>query len=1058
MSWLRPEGAARRLFLDSLLAKLLLTLFILMGLTAWNTLVRENYPDLEIPMALVITEWPGASPEQVEKEVTKYIEEEINGLKGLIRYESGSYNSYSMISVEFDADLPVSDAMQRLRAAVSKAESEFPANSGVKKPDIEEMTMSDTPVVNWVLHGDASDLLLTDTAQWVQEELEKIDGVKKVDISGQREKSLHVRLYPEKLRMLGLSPITVKNLLLAANRDMGWGEFEGDSNTFSLYQEGRFDSVDAVRQLPVMRTGDNAPVRLGDIADIQLRPDRQEMITGFSLNGAPETPGVILGVKKRPGADTLGVIAESEVVIGELMARGTWPVSLTVTKVSDDAELIETAFNDIASSMFQAVLIVFAILMLLLTWRAALIAGLAIPVTLLAVLGLMIPLGYSFNSMVMIGMVLALGLLVDVFILVMEGMHEGLYVRKESFTEAALKTVKTFAMPAIAGQLTTILALVPMMMVGGVDGKFIRILPITITLALIISLIIAFLICIPLSRTLLVGEKPHGELPVDKLARITGTRLKTFLLNGPLSSRGKTLGWAAGAFSLFLLTVMGSSLLPSMMYPEADDRKIGVSIELPPDATLEQSRQVTHKASEWLRAQPWIEKFVVYTGARSPVTSGNLQEAILPNENAHLAGFTILLYPKDQREKLSFDYLPDIRQGLESVLADEPGLRIQLTHVGGNPDTAAPVAIALVGPDYQILRDISTQVKARMAQEPGATDIRDNLGAALPEARFTFDREMLNFFGLDESDVSQQVRLAMGDDEYGRFKSAGTADDPKLRLGYLWPSREGELGNPRHVAEVSLMQVISPKGDVVPLETLSEYDVDSVPRVYIHKDGRRAITVQARAEGQTASEIMLGMQADLEQMKQDWPAGYSYELGGELTKAGDSYSDMGMAFIAAVLLILILLALLYNSIRQPIIILLIIPLGLTGTLGGFFLTNIPLSFSGLIGIVALVGIAVNNAIVLIDTANRHVVSGLSVVEAAAQASSDRLRPIVSTTMTTVLGLMPLAFSDPQWYPLCMAIVYGLVVSTAIALVIIPCLYALLVPERLEAQTESLATN
>ena len=402
--------------------------------------------------------------------------------------------------------------------------------------------------------------------------------------------------------------------------------------------------------------------------------------------------------------------------------------------------------------------------------------------------------------------------------------------------------------------------------------------------------------------------------------------------------------------------------------------------------------------------------------------------------------------PKDERPKLSFDYLPDIRDGLEKVLNDEPGLTIQLTHVGGNPDTSAPVSITLTGPDYQVLGDLSRQVQARLRQKPGAVDIRDNLGAPLPEARFTFDREMLAFFGLDESNVAEQIRIGMSDDDHGRFKTDGTGDDPKLRLGYIWPSREGDIGNPRHVAEVHLMKVITPQGESVPLQSVSDYTIDSVPRVYIHKDGYRAVSVEARAEGHTASNIMLAMQPDLDRMKADWPAGYDYQLGGELTKAGDSYSSMGIAFVAAILLILILLSLLYNSIRQPIIILLIIPLGLTGTFSGFFLANIPLSFVGLIGVVALVGIAVNNAIVLIDTANRHCKNGMNTVSAAARASAERLRPIVSTTLTTVLGLMPLAFSDPQWYPLCMAIVFGLAASTVIALVIIPCLYVLFVSD------------
>ncbi len=1054
MSWLKPEGPARRLFLETLLAKLILALFVLMGAVAWKTLVRENFPDLEIPQALVITEWPGASPEQVEKEITKYLEEEISGLRGLKRFDSGSYNSYSMISVEFDADMQLSVAMQSLRAAVDKAESEFPHGAMIEKPEIEQLSMSEAPVVTWVLHGDTSDLQLTDTAKHLADAMELIEQVKKVDISGQREKSLHVQLYPEQLRMYGISPVTVKNLILSANRDMGWGQFEGSANTFSLYLGGRFDTVEAVRQLPILRLTDSRPVRLGDIASVELRLDQETMKTGFSLHGSKATPGIILDVKKRPGADTLKVIDDTAIIVEELTSSDTWPASLQVTRVSDDAELIEYAFNDISSSMFQAVLIVLTILVFLLSWREAIIAGLGIPITLLATLGMMIPLGYSFNSMVMIAMVLALGLLVDVFILVMEGMHEGLYIRRENFATAALKTVKTFAMPAIAGQLTTILALVPMMAVGGIDGKFIRILPITITIALLISLVVAFLICIPLSSYLLSRDDKHKELAVDRYAIQWGDRLEGFLLSGPLVRRRNTFAWVAMAFSLFIISMMAVRLLPSLMYPEADDRKIGISIELAPDANLEQSRQVSEKATLWLREQPWIEKFVIYTGARSPVTAGNPKDALLPNENAHLTGFTVLLLPKDQRDRLSMTYLPDMRAGLEHVLKDEPGLRLQLTHVGGNPDTSAPVAITLKGPNYQVLTDLSRHVQNRLRKEPGAVDIHDNLGPPLPEIRFTFNREELNFYGLDESDTAQQVRIGMSSDEQGRYKIQGIADDPHLRLGTLWSSRGGEIGAPRDIAELSLIKVITPNGEAIPLQEISKYTVDSVPRVYIHKDGHRAVTVQARAEGQTASAIMLSVQNDLLEMKKNWPAGYDFELGGELAKAGDSYADMGKAFMGAILLILILLALLYNSIRQPLIILLIIPLGLTGTFSGFFLANIPLSFTGLIGVVALVGIAVNNAIVLIDTANRHLRHGMSVRNAAARAAADRLRPIISTTMTTVLGLMPLAFSDPQWYPLCMAIIFGLIASTATALVIIPCLYVLLTPARTEQAENS----
>lgn len=254
--------------------------------------------------------------------------------------------------------------------------------------------------------------------------------------------------------------------------------------------------MEKIRQLPITRLGDNRPVRLQEIADVSLRLDREKSRNYFSLDNAPFTRGITLDVTKRPGEDSFAVIAATEKLVAEVTGDSTWPQGLTLTRVTDDGELIELAFEEISGSMIQVVIIVFAVfalLMFLLTWREALIAGFALPVTLLATLAGMAILGYNLNSTIMVGMVLALGLLVDVFILVMEGMHEGLYVRKKSFPEAALDTVKTFILPATAGQLTTILAMVPLMMVGGIPGKFIRILPLTITISLVISLVVAFI-------------------------------------------------------------------------------------------------------------------------------------------------------------------------------------------------------------------------------------------------------------------------------------------------------------------------------------------------------------------------------------------------------------------------------------------------------------------------------------------------------------------------------------------------------------------------------------
>ena len=1040
MNWL-----TRKLFLETLLGRLLLGLFVMVGVIAYNTMIRENYPDLEIPMAMVVTAWPGASPEQIEKEITKPLEDEIRSAKGLKNFSSGSYNSYSMVAVEFDADMPVSEAMQELRAKIDRAESEFPQNAGVEKTELEEMSVSDMPVISWALHGDVDDMVLTDIAKQLERRFETIPTVKKVNLGGLREKSLHVRLRPDRLRTLGVSPLYVRERLLAANMDMAWGRFEGEDSTLNLYLAGRFESVERVKQLPVLRISENRTIRLGELADVDLRLDREVSRTYFQVNGTELTRSIIMDVTKRPGEDTFAVIEATQRLVDEVTQENDWPAGLSITRVTDDGELINQAFGDISNSMMQAVVIVFLVLMFLLSWREALVAGLGLPVTLLATLGVMAALGYTFNSMVMIGMVLALGLLVDVFILVMEGMHEGLYVRRESFSQAAVATVKTFTLPAIAGQLTTILAMVPMMMVGGIDGKFIRILPVTITVTLIISLVVAFLICIPLSRLLLEKSAAghEQELLIDRFSRRYRSQLSQWLQASPLKNKRSASLWVGGAMVVFVLSMVIAGMLPSLMYPEADDRKIGVAIELPPESTLDQAQRVADKASAFLGKQPWIEKYIAYVGAKSPVTQGSLNESLLPSEAWNQVGFTVILVEKDDRDRLSMDYLDPIREGIEAMLMEEAGIQIYLTHVGGNPEAEDPVQIDITGPDYDVLQSLSATVQSRLREQAGAVGVRDNLGAPLREVRFEFLHELMNFHQLDESSVAAQVRMAMEEDEYGRFKVEGIEDDPKLRISTLWPSRDGGMGGPKHLAEIELLRVFNEQGRAVPLMDVADFRIVEVPRVYVHKNGQRAVTVKSRAEGRTAGEIVAAFTPVLEELKESWPAGYHYQFDGEVAKADDSYGDMGNAFLLAMIMIYILLTLIFGSLWQPIIILLVVPLAMIGTFFGYFLASIPMSFSGLVGIVSLAGIAVNNGIVMVETMNQHRRSGKTVAESAALGAADRLRPIVSTGLTTILGLIPLAMSDPSWYPLCMAIIFGLMASTVIAMVVVPALYTLM---------------
>lgn len=1030
------------LFLRNTFSLLFLGMIIVVGAMAWNGMVRESSPDLAIPQATITTEWAGAAPEQIEKQISQELEKKIRGLKGLKRVESGSFNSYSIVTVEFHADEDINSAMSLLRAKVDEAQAEFP--SVVKKPKVEQISVNDTPVISYMLSGDLPEETIQSSALNLKNQLEQLKGVRKVIIAGEREGTVYVRLRPERLRSLDISPSMVRQRIEAANLDAAWGRYEAKNYNLELYFSARFSNIEMLKQLAITQLAPGRIIRLGEIAEIEQRLEKPDVKTSFSYKSQTFKNGVSLEVLKSAGGDSLAIIERVKQSINESSQKSTWPFGMQATISNDSGDLIRESFDEIFNNVWQASLAVFVILFFLLTWRESTIAGLAIPLTLLASLGVIWGLGNTLNSMVMIGMVLALGMLVDVFILVMEGMHDGLYLRKLNFAQSAIRTVKTFAKPAFAGQLTTILALVPLMAVGGVDGKFIRVLPITVIVCLLSSFVIAFLLCIPLSRFLLDKKKDKAEATfVDLLTEKFSNKLKLWLIAVPLINRKIAGAWVFGSALLLVLSLQSLSLLPVEMYPKGDGRNLGITIELPSNATLEQSERIGELAGSYLQSTPWFESVTRYIGRKSPLATGSLKESLLPDKSPNIVGFSAIFLPKEEREKLSFTYLNEIRAGLEKALVNEVGLKIVFTPDVGGSTSDDPIQILLQGPDINKLAKLSEKVQSALYQVPGTTDVRDNLGQFQIQVRFTPIQEALSFHGLTESELATQIRMATEFDEIGKFKRTGTQDDLTIRIGTYWESRGKSIGGPKYLSELATLQIVTSKGELVPLGSLVDYGVVKTPQVLVHTDSVRTVTVRARTEGRTALSILDDFQPKLDMMKADWPPEYSYIFAGEAESTEETFGQMGIAFVVAILLVFSVLTLLFSSFAQPLIILSSVPLAMTGTFAGFFFSGQPMSFTAVIGMVTLVGIVVNDAIVMVETINEHRANGMSVKEAAACGSSERLRPILSTTITTVVGLIPLALSSPMWYPLAMAIVYGLMFSTLVALVIVPVLYLLL---------------
>jgi multidrug efflux pump subunit AcrB len=812
-----------------------------------------------------------------------------------------------------------------------------------------------------------------------------------------------------------------------------------------LVMRGRVRSLQDLRATPVTRMPSGRVVRLSEVADVEFGLERERSRAFISADGGAFLPAVDVSVTRLSGADALAVATAVKTDLEELRAGPSWPTGLEHRITSDQSYDINKSLGDAFANAMQAMLAVFLVLLVALSWREAIIAGLAIPVTFLGTVGVVWLFGYTLNNLIVIGMILAIGLLVDVFILMMEGMHEAIYERGEGFATAARATVRTYAAPALAGQLTTILALAPLMAIGGTDGKFIRFIPVTAIICLVLSYVVAILVCVPISQLLLpTSGSSVTKTRMDLVTERAADRLESIIAAGIVSSKGRATLVAGGCLAFFIVALLGAGTLPSQLYPATDGRNLGITLTMPAQTGLAHAQTCADAVGEELRTKPYFESVTKFVGRDTPFARTRLSSTLTPEEDTYIVGFSAKFTPEDDREDLSIDYLDPLRAELAGPLRACPGTSMVFTpQTTGGADT--PIEVLVIGDDLDALRETSAGVQAALAQIPGAVDIEDNLGQVRPTLEIEPDLEALDFFGISVSDFASQVRLGFAEDEALKFPLGQGQDDLEVRIGTAWPSRRGKPGGPTDRWEALSLSVVAPSGRTVPLRELATASLVNAPLAITRYDGLRTVSVTARVSGLTTGEVLQALSPALEQLRTEHP-GIAFRQAGEAESQAETFGSAFRMLGLAAFLVFAVLVIQFNSFRQPFAMIFVVPLSLTGTFGFFIAFQEPISFPGLIGIISLIGIVVNNAIVMIAAMNELRAEGHSASRAAALGASLRLRPILSTTVTTLVGMVPLAMSNPQWFPLAGAIIGGLLAGTVFAMVATPAMYILVSPD------------
>ncbi|PIY92524.1 MAG: hypothetical protein CO030_05325 [Candidatus Magasanikbacteria bacterium CG_4_9_14_0_2_um_filter_42_11] len=1005
---------------------------VLLGFLAINQMPKESSPEIDFPIAIVTTPFPGASAADVEELVTKPLEDKINSLTKLESVTSVSRQGISSIVVNFDVNADSLESMSDLRTKVDAAQFDLPSDA--ETPQVTKISFSDVPIMQLSLSGPYSGTELKGFAEGLQQDIESIAGVSQVNIVGAPDREVRVLVDQARLEQFGLSLSAVINAIRQANVNLPVGSIETAGSVYSVKFAGEIFTAEEISGTPITAI-DGTIVTVGDVSRVIDGAVDTGTLARLSIAGSTPAPSISLQVYKVSGGNILD-LADAVTAHIDDAEGGLYPDNVHVEIVTSDAELIRTDLNNLLKNGAETILIIVLLLLIFLGWREALLASVAVPLTFLMTFIVLGQLGYTINFLTLFSLILALGILVDGAIVVTEGMH-GYLQKGYTPKDAAIATIREFQAPLISGTLTTIFVFLPMMLTSGIIGKFIKSIPVTVTIVLISSIIVALGVITTLGsrflKTALAGD-------VDaKKQRFTDrfiTRSYTFyerILKGFLTNVRRRTRFFVIMIVLFVASLMLPifGILKVNMFPAEDVDVFTIDLEAPIGTPLHETDLLAKQVEDTLLGDQRIASFVTNVGTGSnggSVTSGG------GTTNQHLASFTINL-KKDRTE--SSVHIIDAYQ---NVFQNTDGARVTVAQQASGPDQGAPVNIHINGEDLNTLESIASDVQHLLETIPGARNVALSTKESNGEFVLSIDRSKAQFYGVSTAEVASLLRNAVTGNTVTVLKQNGTDIDVVVKYD-LSPAAEGSLSqiDTVDIDEITSLTLATPRGEI-PLASFLDTDLGVSRPVINHEDGDRLVTVTSLVEdGYQAQQIVSAFQKQADQIF--LPPGYTFSYGGESESINKSFADMFKAMFLGMFMIAGLLVWQFRSYRQPFFVMSSIPLSLIGVFPGLVLVGQPLSFPAFIGVVALAGIVVNNAIILIDRINENRLNnGMSIDDAIREAATSRLQPILLTTMTTVAGILPLAITNPSWGPLGYSIVFGLLFSTALTLFMVPLLY------------------
>jgi multidrug efflux pump subunit AcrB len=1001
---------------------LLFLMLIALGGMSWLTIPRAEDPSFPVPVFTTVAVYPGADAEDMEQQVVEPIERRLATLQRIKEMRSSASDGLAVVVVEFDPSVDADRKEDEVLREVNALRGTLP--SGLVRLDVRREENNTVSIAQLALVSETMPYHELDVlAERLEERVERVAGVRQADRIGAPTREVEVTLDLGRLATLNVAPAQVLQALASDNASIPGGSVDVGTRRFNVAARGRYRTLEEVRATVVTRAP-GALVHVGDVAEVQWGYADPVHVTRWNGRRA-----LFVSITKQSDANITTVRDGIWQVLDEF--EGTLPVGVVLERGFDQSVNVRDRLGRLTTDFLIALGLVI-ITLLPLGQRAALVVMVSIPLSLAIAVALLQATGFSLNQLSIVGFVIALGLLVDDSIVVVENITR--FLRSGmARTLAAIEGTKQIAVAVLGSTGTLVLAFLPLLFLPGLPGRYIRSLPAAVVFAVVASLIVSFTVIPWLASLLLPREEPaQGNRFLQALDR--GIRVTYApLLGRALALPWRTLGVAGAlvAGSLALVPVVGFSL-----FPVAGTPQVHVDIEAPDGASLDETDRAVRFAERVMGTHPAVRGVFANVGKDNPVVYYNVFQR---NEQSNRGQLFVLLHEYHGTRT------PRLLDSLRQRLATYPGARIELKEFENGPPIEAPIALRVEGPDLDSLRVLAARVEAVLENTPGTQYVRNPVRLRRTDLRLEVDREKAGLLGIPSVEIDRTLRLGLAGLEAGQFRGDDGNDHPiMLRLAHN--------GRPTPEA-LDRIWVPSVSGSLVPLGQVATLAFEARPPLIAHRDRERAVTVTSYVRsGFNTDRVTRAVLAELERL--DLPTGYRLVAAGEIESREESFGGIGAAIIVAVFGVMAILVLEFRRFRTTLVVASVIPLGVVGGVLALLLSGNTLSFTAMIGFVALVGIEIKTSILLVDFTDQLRREGYALDEAIQKAGEIRFVPIVLTAITAIGGLLPLAVQGSALYsPLAWVIIGGLVSSTFIARLVTPVLYKLLATDTVDDPEE-----